>query len=383
MNKSVYALLLTTLLLVPSAKAQRLHKIIFGHTTDGSIGTSVQIDMERASNEIDEIAAFIDYEVVPYFYVGNDCSKENLENVLTNLSVSNNDVVIFYYSGHGGHSQGGLNDPWPQMCLNQPQIQSRYYPLRKVIETITAKRPHFSLILSDCCNKIDETGSVTVKSVIKGVKESTTIDEKTKKNYIDLFTHYSGVLPVTSSKLDQYSLGDDVDGGLFSKSFFDALYEGVSGTSVTWQSIMDNTKEFTLSSTDGKQEPSGDLSKIQYIGGSTTTTLPIGTTFPVGTTPVGSTTSLLEQGINDLLNNPDKESRIASVPSLLQKCFASSDVYVMTVGRNLTTVVDTEKAQTFLRRIALSNNLVKINIVKESKDSNGRCTYVKVHEVKK
>lgn len=381
MIKKCYALLLTTLLLAPCAKAQRLHKIIFGHTTDELIGTSVQIDMERASNEIDEIAAFIDYEVVPYYYVGNDCSKENLDKVLTNLSVSNNDVVIFYYSGHGDHSQGGLNDPWPQMCLNQPQIQSRYYPLRKVIETITAKGPHFSLILSDCCNKIDETGTVTVKSVIKGVKESTTIDEKTKKNYLDLFTHYSGVLTMTSSKLDQYSLSDNIDGGLFSKSFFDALYEGVSNTSVTWQSIMDNAKETTLTSTSGKQEPSGDLSKIQHIGGSTTT--PTGTSLPIETTPIGSTTSLLEQGINELLNNPNKESRIANVPSLLQKCFASSDVHVMTVGRNLTTVVDTENAQAFLRRIALSNNLVKINIVKEAKDSNGKCTYAKVHEVKK
>lgn len=390
MNKRIFLLLFTTLFIFPGIEAQKLHKILFGHTTDRKIGKSVETDMARASNEIDAIGAYINYEVVPYIYPGDICSKENLEKLMTDLSISNNDIVVFYYSGHGAHAQGGLNDPWPQMCMNTPEFQEKYVPLHKVIETITAKNPHFALIMSDCCNNIDESGLVTVKGgLLKGAKDATTIEDLTKKNYQILFTQYKGVLPVTSSKLTQTSGGTIDDGGLFSMSFFDALYAGVNSTSTSWKSIMEETSKGTMEITNGKQEPTYDLSKIQNIGGgsastpitttTTTTVTPVATT----TTPTGSTTSLLEQSLSQLLANPNIESRIASIPSVLQQCFSNSDVYIMTVGRNLTTVVDTENAKAFLRRIALDKNLVKINIIKESKDTNGKCSYAKVHEVRK
>lgn len=369
------------LLFVPFMDAQKLHKIIFGHTTDSRIGEMVVIDMEKATNEIDEIGVNLNYEIVPYIYVGDECSKENLEKVLSSLSVASNDVVVFYYSGHGGHAQGGQNDPWPQMCLNKPQFQEYYYPLRKVIETITAKNPHFALILSDCCNNIDETGTVTVKSVLKGAKESTTIDDNTRKNYVDLFTQYKGVLPMTSSKLTQTSGGNAVDGSFFTTNFFDALYEAVSGTSPTWKTITDNAIKNTVATTTDRQEPACDLSNVQYLGGGGSVT-PIGTTVTTTTPPAEATTSQLEQALSNLLANSNVESRLSSISSILQQCFANTDVYVMTVGRNLTTVVDTESATTFLRRIAQDRKMKKINIIKESKDSNGKCTYLKVHEVK-
>lgn len=381
MKKSIIIYILSALIFVPNVQAQRLHKILFGHTTDSKIGESVSIDICRASNEIDNIGAYLDYEVVSYIKCGNDCSREQLENVLKNLQVSSQDIVVFYYSGHGGHAKKGLDDPWPQMCLNRPELQEKYYPLRKVIETIKQKNPHFALILSDCCNAIDETGYVTVKSVLKGMNGATDIEEQTKRNYKTLFTEYTGILPITSSKLSQVSYGDNEDGGYFSLNFFEALYNNVQKTSSapTWNEIVEETKQGTLRLSGGDQEPSFDLSSITHHEQTNVVPIP-----PVNPDPNPiATTSKLEIAITQLLKMPDSANRLAYVQTILRDNFASNNVTVLTLGRNLTTVVDNETAQTFLRRIAQNPKIQKINIINEQSDNTGRCSYLTVHEVRK
>lgn len=120
MIKKLFLAFFATLCVATSLQAQIIHKIMFGHTTDERIGPTVEVDMDRASNEIDAIGSYLNYEVKNYVYVADECSKENLERVLSSLSVSNKDIVVFYYSGHGGHANGGFEDKWPQMCLNKP-----------------------------------------------------------------------------------------------------------------------------------------------------------------------------------------------------------------------------------------------------------------------
>jgi len=82
MKKNTLITFLAALLITPCMYAQKLHKIMFGHTTDGRIGETVVVDMQRADNEISEIGAYLNYDVINYIYTGDDCSKENLEKVL-------------------------------------------------------------------------------------------------------------------------------------------------------------------------------------------------------------------------------------------------------------------------------------------------------------
>lgn len=369
-------------------QAQKVHKILFGHTTDKKIGATVEVDITRVSNEIDAIGSYLNYEVKNYIYNGDECSKENLEKVLSSLSVSNKDIIVFYYSGHGGHANGGFEDKWPQMCLNKPQFQDKYVPLRKVIDTLGSKHAHFTLILSDCCNSIDETGIVTVKGLLKGAGDDTTINERTKQNYINLFTKYSGVLPITSSKLGQTSGCNSRDGGYFTYCFFNSLYESVNGTAIaSWESIVKDATSSTLSYTRNEQEPIGDMSLLQYNGSTPTNVvnvvnMPPTPIQPTIDQPIG-TISKLDYSIRELLSISDRDVRLSKVPSILQECFSNDDVYVVTMGRNLTTAVEYESAKKFLKRIAQSDNIIKINIVKEHPDANGKCSYVTVHEVRK
>lgn len=388
MIKKLFLAFFATLCVATSLQAQIIHKIMFGHTTDERIGPTVEVDMDRASNEIDAIGSYLNYEVKNYVYVADECSKENLERVLSSLSVSNKDIVVFYYSGHGGHANGGFEDKWPQMCLNKPQLQEKYVPLRKVIETLRGKHAHFTLILSDCCNSIDESGTVTVKSMLKDATGATVIEERTKQNYITLFTKYSGVLPITSSKLGQTSGCNEKYGGFFSYCFFSSLYESVKGASAsTWDAIVKDATSSTLACTGNKQEPVGDTSLLQYNGNTPTNVVNVVNQPP---TPVHhttdqtiATTSELDNALASLLAEPNRDRRVAQISTIVANYFSNSKVTVVSMGRNLTTPVDYEEAETFIRRIASVDDIVKINIVKEHKDANGKCSFLTIHEIRK
>lgn len=87
--------------------------------------------------------------------------------------------------------------------------------------------------------------------------------------------------------------------------------------------------------------------------------------------------------ISVLLNrNLEAGYRLKLIPDIINTYFASSYVKVQTVGRDMQTIVDTEEIETFLRRITLDKKMRQINVITENKDGSGKCSYLKVHEVR-
>ena len=74
--------------------------------------------------------------------------------------------------------------------------------------------------------------------------------------------------------------------------------------------------------------------------------------------------------------------RLNQANNLANKYF-TSDAKVATVGRNGSTIIEYESARDFLRRIAVSKLISKMNVIKEMTDSSGKRTYIKVQEIRK
>lgn len=364
------------------ANAQKLHKIIFAATDDRNIGPSVRVDNDRASNEIDAIAGYIGYEVVEYVYNGSRCTKQNLMSVLNGLNCSSQDIVFFYYSGHGVHPDGAREDKFPQMCLNT-NIESLFVPVRQVEEIIRSKGPRLRVIITDCCNNVNS--SVTIKSLMDGGKGATIVEGDVADNYRRLFVNARGKVMATSSKLEQtsgcayYQDGSDA-GGIYSCFFWDVLLKYCEQTKApTWKAIINTTKNEVSKFTKQEQIPD-DALDVTGDNGSVTnpgTVPPAPTPSPA---PVNATTSDLAQALAQLLTY-DTDTRLAKISTILQNCFHGGGT-VVTVGKNLKTVVDYETASTFLRRIATNKNILRINVIKEETDQNGR-PYVTVHEMRR
>ena len=381
MRKRIYLAILACACLMQVASAQKLHKIIFANTDDRKIGSSVKVDNDRAIEEIDVIAGYIGYEVVDYVYNSNRCTKQNLLSVLNGLSCSPQDIVFFYYSGHGVHPNGAMQDKFPQMCMNT-NIESLFVPVRQVEEILSRKAPRLRIIITDCCNDINS--AVTVKSIMDGSRGATIMKGSVADNYRRLFVNAHGRVMATSSKIGQTSGcamnqdGSDA-GGIYSCIFWDVLLKYCEETNApTWNAVIGTTRSEVAKFTHQEQMPD-DALDVTGEGGSGSGVVPPA---PAPTpNPANATTSNLSQALAQLLSMPSVDARLAYTKTILQNCFRGNGI-VVTVGRNLKTVVDYETADKFLRRIAMNQNIVRINVIKEETDGSGK-PYITVHEMRK
>lgn len=219
-----------------------------------------------------------------------------------------------------------------------------------------------------------------------GGKGATIVKGNIADNYRRLFVNAHGKIMATSSKLGQtsgcayYQDGSDA-GGIYSSFFWNVLLKYCEETTLpTWNNIINTTKSEVAKFTKQEQIPDGVLDVIGDAGSvSNAGSVP---SPPVpSNTPSNATTSSLSQALSLLLATNDTDMRLSCVNNILQSHFNGGGT-IVTVGRNLKTVVEYETAVTFLRRIATNKNVLRINIIKEETDINGR-PYITVHEMRK
>ena len=353
-------------------QAQKFHQIIFCNTIDSKIGPTCARDEDRVVSEIGAIAESIGYEPVLYIYGGEKCTKENLMNVLNSLNCSANDVVLFYYSGHGIHAKGNMEDKFPQMCLKYSYSeQENFVPVRVANEIITRKNPRLSIIMSDCCNDIDIYGGISVKSNLQS-RGINIVKRNSKENYHRLFVSSKGNIVATGCKLGQQSgcTMEDGIGGIFTYFFCEELVSQCENSSnVTWDNVLAGVKKTVARETRNEQEPYYVIN-INGGGGSGGNTNV--TPAPPSSQPAFATTSPFSQAVAELLSTQNLTTRANMVSRIMQKCFNNKTATIITLGRNLKTVVDYEQAKDYLTRLAANKKIIGINVLKDVTDQNGK-----------
>ena len=373
MKKITCSLFIAIALLFGNASAQTVHVINYCNTLDKDIGADV--DYQRTVQEASYVASFLNYDIQFYTGEGEDCSNENLNAVLNSLQCGPEDVVIFYYSGHGSRFPQDKGE-WPQLCLKYNGYQSgKWISMESVMEKLKTKGAYFTLVMADCCNA---GGVSSDKSLLSKVSKPAVDNEVVRRNYKKLFLGTKGMVAVTSSKKGQTSAGGPTHGGLFSYMFFEtALYSACIGeTPATWESILSNVKRLT----EKKQEPHYEI--IPY----STPSQPNQTVVAPPSQPQ-QTVMAVDNGLSKALSvmldgSRSMEWRTRQADLVADKYF-SQDAIVLTVGRNGTTVVENETARDFLKRLAVSSLIKQIIVVSDKTDANGKRNYLKVQEVRK
>lgn len=352
--------------------AQKIHAIAFCNTLDSKIGESCANDHDRFKDEIELIAPILGYELVFTSKIAENCSKDNLMSVLQNLNTTDKDIIFFYYSGHGSHAPGD-NDLLPQMCLKYNAYEeSKWVPVKKVDEILSTKSGALKIIMTDCCNKVQDF--VSQKFALMECKGNTTYNDIRPENYRKLFLEAKGKIIVTSSKKGQVSYGPK-EGGVFSISFWNELWNaGTTNQKPDWNSLLAKVKSSTLKVTQNKQEP--------YY------TINVHGDHPVGPTPVvvpvvvnpEPNQSSLTNALTRLINNEiDLNIRVSSIPNVISTYF-TANASVAVIGRDMITVVDYTSIDKFLRNITLAGNIQQISVVSQSMDG-GKVNFLKVHEI--
>lgn len=355
------------------AIAQTVHAIIACNTIDKSIGAGMTSDMKNMRNAIQIIVSTLDCEYEEKIFDGSVCTKEDVTNYINNMDVERDDVVIFFYGGHGTHAMNNTSDPWPQMCMNT-NIESLFMPVASVEKMLSAKQPKLRIILTNCCNK--EQAGVSIKPLYAQSAGPTMQSEYNAESFKKLFLDSKGKVMMTSSKLGQYSWCG-INGGLFTNYLLDVLDSvGKGRLNADWETVCKATHDNTFacnSLPDGaKQEPYYIVKINENHDGRGKDNR--------GNKSKKKDASDLFNALQGLLNHDlSKDQRLRKIQEIQNKYF-SSDAHVITVGRNGTSKIMYEDISDFLRRLALSNNIKQINILEGNSSEKNRI--ITVHEIR-
>lgn len=230
---------------VSAASENTVHVIIVGDTKDGKIGPSVKTDIRQFKQfvkELNRVAISEGYSMKTYTLTGDECSPESLNNTLRNISIQD-DIVVFYYSGHGGRShKDDVTSKFPRMCLGS-SYADKWVKISDCLDEIYDKGPKFILMITDCCNSYYDRKS----------KEESTYSFDLSDNYDvlrKLFFESSGYASITAASPGQYGLCT-IHGGYMTNSFLKVLGMTVlsNDTTSSWNQIFQTVSDDTYNLT--------------------------------------------------------------------------------------------------------------------------------------
>lgn len=402
MKKLVFMILVLTITMPVVGIGQTFHAIIFANTDNSSIGESVAVDFKRMELEMTTIAKSIGYTLKKYNYYGNpdNFNRDKLETALTNLSCSSNDIVFFYYSGHGGRAMNETTK-FPEMCLfvNRENFKSdsQLYPLYDVYERIRKKNPRLTIVMGDLCNSIMKGFYRNDNHNSKG---ATILSKGTCDVYKNLFLNVKGGLIAASSE-PKYTSGCYIfkegdkwyhAGGYFTHSFLCLLQYCVGeGKNVSWESLMDGTITLTRDLTKEKKDENGDPCPQTpiYLPDVVSVQAPAsGDNINVSPqAPALSNDAATNQRDNlayslSMVCNQSvpKINRIHNITEA-KKYFAGMRACVQVVGCDNKTIVNTCSAESYLNYLSLATKMDQVVVVETQTNAAGKVTYMKVHEI--
>ena len=351
------------------------HAILFADTDDSNIGKTTELDLSKVSSMLIEAQSSLqeEMEFKYYIYPGNYCNPENLRRVINSINVNSNDVVFFYYSGHGVRSVHDTSD-YPQMCLglglNQ---QSKMISVEGVDREIAKKRPRLHFTVSDCCNSIGENVSPKLE-ISKG---PSVISSQTKTNYKKLFLEKSGYAIVTSSSKGETSSCNLSVGGFFTFCLMHVMEQAVKQDVTDWNVILENVYKSTVNVSSGEMHPVYDVQISDRL-----TDAPAATYTQTDDSDIVTAEDNLLPALRRIIDmKRTPESRLAMVNTLIAEYFSGNNVVVESIGKDGRTIVKTETSRDFAERLATEFFLVNFNIIEASRNDNGKIDYLRIHEI--
>jgi hypothetical protein len=256
-SQRLFCILLALIGLTPTMTlaVDLMHLIIVADTLDKGIGADVDVaNIQKLATKIKQATCL---EVKPTVIDGGSVKPEGdgyekVKNAISQLSVNSNDVVFFYYSGHGTNLGNGSR--WPSLGVEgQRTPRSKLLGLEWVKNQLENKQPRLFIAMADACNVFPSP---------RGSSRTRQVEQP--GGYRKLFLSYKGSIVASSSIPDQYSFGDPQHGGYFTQQFLTSLNEALAGEP-DWKNIMDQaTTPIPVDDKQGTQTPQAEV-KVELI----------------------------------------------------------------------------------------------------------------------
>ena len=231
----------------------RLFLIAVVDTDDETIGARCEADLEDITYTFDDLADWLDVEMVePKIIKGDQFSKAAVNDAVNNWlpaqQLNEDDIVVFYYSGHGFRYQTDASD-YPRMWLktgSDKNVETNNLNIQEdVYDRIIKMGAGVNIILSDCCNAAAGANAsfnnvnIPVHQRVAHKKQSG--DASDDDDYGDkLFIpgHPLSIL-ATAAEKGEFAGGKEDVGGFFTYYFIEALEKCIYDNKLqpSWETI--------------------------------------------------------------------------------------------------------------------------------------------------
>lgn len=230
-------------------KQARLHLVLVANTEDKEIGKTCVIDKEATFKTFSDIAEFLEIQFKPTVIAGKDFSKVNVDKAVSAIQPAPNDIVVFYYSGHGFNNMDEQY-MYPYLDLRDKSFQrfGGAYTLNveTIFQKLRSKGARFNLVISDCCNN-DPTSASMISA--QGATTRTSSIGWSMENCQALFMSKKPTsILMTAARKGELSAGNPANGGIFTFMFREQLEKslGPFTKNPTWNNLLQQTRAETV-----------------------------------------------------------------------------------------------------------------------------------------
>lgn len=217
--------------------AQTLHGIIMADTDDAYIGAGCTTDIKLMNNQFEKIAEGIGYKLKITVLTKETFTMEALYETIRNVDCKPDDIIFFYYTGHG-YNLSDRSSSYPLIQIKKQKDQLRSNPaLDDIHAEICKKGGKFGITIGDCCNNVITAPLPNTRDVIAKVPRLT------NDFYRKLFLENKGNVLITSARPPQFSPTHPQIGSLYTVAFTQAMTygEAYNTKGVTWQQLLNDT----------------------------------------------------------------------------------------------------------------------------------------------
>lgn len=239
-----------------------LHALLISDTLDDSseedkkelVRKGFEQDLKQMEELVDNISTHTGLRKNLAIIKGETLKKGKGHQAVTQAMDSWNihpeDIVIFYYSGHGARRDDKIS-PWPFLYV-EGNGQPKVLDTDSVINRLSNQSPKFFAVIIDACNQ--------------NVPASKTPDIKgpgniINDNYSRLFLEHRGYFIASASQPGEYAFSAGENGGKFTGQFLGNLQEQLRSSNPDWTIVKGGAgKTIVLS-----ENEAGQSSQTPYI----------------------------------------------------------------------------------------------------------------------
>lgn len=396
MKKLAIIVLMLLGAMAAQVEAKTIHWLTFIDTTDPNVGETDQNTRKILyARWIDLVNASLKeqgYNVNIIDVYGSKTSPENCKNIINDFDCKQGeDIVVFYYVGHGTENTG--TSKFPLMLMASSDV-NKFIPHDWVHNKLKSLNPRLTVTISMCCNA--RQGALgRIAPTFSPNYGNAYIDQAMSESIKKMFLEYTGDIKITSATPPESSWGCNSNIGLtdfFTLNLLIQFNQNLpSDSNPSWISMMEQVKK-GVSSDVRTCEPiqlrfPGTTQTPYWESNLSSATRPSGTkpTPPDPTpTPEDDDRTIIKRDLDKVLSfisspNADEDDRV-EVAEKIAPAFARNLVVRM-MSQDGDVVVDKESISTFLGRISTSSLLKNVSVVDFSMNQNGKITSLRVREV--